>query len=284
MKEEIKIIECPRDAMQGWPHLISTDAKINYINQLLKVGFHTIDFGSFVSPKAIPQMADTKLVVEKLFPDETKLLAIIANYRGAEDAIKYDNIHYLGFPFSISPTFQLRNTNSSMEESFEVVKKIQRLCATHKKELVVYLSMGFGNPYNDPYDESILLQWAEKMIAAGISIISLSDTVGIATPKQINFAFEVLVKNYPSIEFGAHLHSSKKNRIEKLDAAYNAGCKRFDGAILGIGGCPMAQDDLIGNMDTVDIIDYFRKKNLLSCINFDELQLSIAMANEIFSS
>ncbi len=284
MQEEIKIIECPRDAMQGWPHPIATEAKINYLNQLLKVGFDTLDFGSFVSPKAIPQMADTKTVVENLYPDETNLLAIIANFRGAEEAVRHDIIKYLGFPFSISPTFQQRNTNSSMEESFERVKQIQGLCKDYGKELVVYLSMGFGNPYNDPYDASVLLNWAEKMADLGISIISLSDTVGIATASQIRFAFEVLIKNFPSVEFGAHLHSSIHNREEKLDAAYQAGCKRFDGAILGIGGCPMAQDDLVGNMDTVYMVDFFQQKNLLPKIDLDELKLSVAMANEVFSS
>lgn len=283
MSEGIKIIECPRDAMQGWPHTIATEAKINYINRLLRVGFDTVDFGSFVSPKAVPQMADTKAVLEKLYPDESKLLAIVANIRGAEEAVKFQKIRYLGFPFSISPTFQLRNTNSTMDESFETVKHIQRLCREYQKEAVVYLSMGFGNPYNDPYDESILIQWADKMIEAGIRIISLSDTVGIATAEQISFAFETLINNYPEMEFGAHLHSSAKNRQEKLDAAFDAGCRRFDGAILGIGGCPMAQDELIGNMDTLFMIDHFTRKGITLNINPDELQLAVAMAAQVFS-
>lgn len=284
MSEGIKIIECPRDAMQGWPHTIATEAKINYINRLLRVGFDTVDFGSFVSPKAVPQMADTKAVLEKLYPDESKLLAIVANVRGAEEAVKFKKIRYLGFPFSISPTFQLRNTNSTMDESFETVKRIQQLCKEYQKEAVVYLSMGFGNPYEDPYDESILIKWAGKMIEAGIGIISLSDTVGIATAGQISFAFETLIGNYPDMEFGAHLHSSAKNRQEKLDAAFDAGCRRFDGAILGIGGCPMAQDELIGNMDTLFMIDHFSRKGITLNINPDELQLAVAMAGQVFSS
>lgn len=284
MSEGIKIIECPRDAMQGWPHTIATEAKINYINRLLRVGFDTVDFGSFVSPKAVPQMADTKAVLEKLYPDESKLLAIVANVRGAEEAVKFKKIRYLGFPFSISPTFQLRNTNSTMDESFETVKRIQQLCKEYQKEAVVYLSMGFGNPYDDPYDESILIKWAGKMIEAGIGIISLSDTVGIATAGQISFAFETLIGNYPDMEFGAHLHSSAKNRLEKLDAAFDAGCRRFDGAILGIGGCPMAQDELIGNMDTLFMIDHFSRKGITLNINPDELQLAVAMAGQVFSS
>lgn len=246
--------------MQGWPHFISTENKIRYINALLHAGFDTIDFGSFVSPKAIPQMADTKEVVKKLDMQNTtsKLLAIVANTRGAEEAILFDEISYLGFPFSISPTFQLRNTNSSIEESIVRVEQIQNLCIKNNKELVVYLSMGFGNPYGDEYNEEILLHWANEMVLKNIRIISLADTVGLATPKQISFALTTLIPKYPQTEFGVHLHSTLQNREEKLTAAINAGCIRFDGALKGIGGCPMAQDELVGNMDTVYMLDYFK--------------------------
>ena len=288
MQEKIKLIECPRDAMQGWQHFIPTEKKIEYINSLLKIGFDTIDFGSFVSPKAIPQMADTKDVIRKLKfetrnpKSETKLLAIIANERGAEDAIQFDEITYLGFPFSISPTFQQKNTNSTIEESLHRVEKILMLCDKHKKELVIYLSMAFGNPYGDEYNAEILLRWADEMIKRNISTISLADTVGVATAEQISFACNTLIPKYKNAEFGVHLHSSLKNREEKLEAAIQAGCKRFDGALKGIGGCPMAQDELVGNMDTVFIIEYFRQKNLIIDINKDALAESLRIASEIF--
>jgi len=280
----IKLIECPRDAMQGWPHFIPTEKKIAYINSLLQVGFHTIDFGSFVSPKAIPQMADTKDVIRKLEVQNTKsnLLAIVANERGAQDAIMYDEITYLGFPFSISGTFQLRNTNSTIEQSVERVEDIQNLCIKNQKQLVIYLSMGFGNPYGDEYDEDILLHWAGEMAQREIKIISLADTVGLATPEQINFALNILIPQYPNIEFGVHLHSTMTNRKEKLKAAANAGCTRFDGALKGIGGCPMAQDELVGNMDSVFMIDYFKEKQMLNRLNEDALKRSLQLASEIF--
>ena len=284
MNKAIKLIECPRDAMQGWHKLIHTQKKIEYINSLIKVGFDTIDFGSFVSAKAIPQMADTKEVISnlELGNTKTKLLAIIANERGAEEAMQFDAITYLGFPFSISETFQKRNANSSIEESLKRVEKIQSLCIQHKKILVIYLSMAFGNPYNDGYNETILLHWANKIADRNISIISLADTVGVATPEQIFFACKTLIDKYPSIEIGVHLHSTQKNREEKLDAAFNAGCLRFDGALNGIGGCPMAQDELVGNIDTVFMIDYFKERKLVNNINQDALQKSIQLANEIF--
>lgn len=284
MNKAVKLIECPRDAMQGWHDFIPTQQKIEYINSLLKVGFDTIDFGSFVSLKAIPQMADTKEVIGNLDLGigNTKLLAIIANERGAKEAVAYDAITYLGFPFSISETFQQRNTNSSIEESLQRVKAIQSLCIQHKKILVVYLSMAFGNPYGDVYNEAILLHWADALISRGINIISLADTVGVATPQQINVACSGLINKYPSIEIGVHLHSSTQNRKEKLDAAFNAGCLRFDGAIKGIGGCPMAQDELVGNMDTIFMAEYFAEKGLTQNINIEALQESIRIANEIF--
>lgn len=285
MDEKIKLIECPRDAMQGWKNFISTENKIQYINSLLKVGFDTVDFGSFVSPKLIPQMADTKEVIKhlKLGTSQTKLLAIIANERGAEDAVQYDEIFYLGFPFSISETFQQKNTNSSIEESLQRVEKISFLCDKHKKQLVIYLSMAFGNPYNDEYNKEIVFHWADEMVKRNIKIISLADTVGVATAEQISFACNALIPKYKNVEFGVHLHSTQKNRKEKLEAAVNAGCLRFDGALKGIGGCPMAQDELIGNMDTVFMIDYFKQKKLLNKINEDALQESLRMASEIFT-
>jgi hydroxymethylglutaryl-CoA lyase len=284
MQKEIKLIECPRDAMQGWQHFIATEKKIEYINSLLKIGFNTIDFGSFVSSKAIPQMADTKDVIRnlELGNAKTKLLAIIANERGAEDAVQYDEIFYLGFPFSISQTFQQKNTNSTIEESLKRVEKISALCDEHKKQLVIYLSMAFGNPYNDEYNADILLHWADKMVKRNISIISLADTIGVATAEQISFACNTLIPKYKNVEFGVHLHSSLKNRREKLEAALHAGCLRFDGALKGIGGCPMAQDELVGNMDTVFMIDYFRQQQLLNNINEDALKESLDIASGIF--
>jgi hydroxymethylglutaryl-CoA lyase len=278
-----QLVECPRDAMQGWPHFISTEKKIRYINSLLHVGFNTIDCGSFVSPKAIPQMADTKDILKglKLNGESSKLLVIVANTRGAAEAVMFDEITYLGFPFSVSPTFQLRNTNSTIEESLIRVDDIQQLCVKHNKQLVIYLSMGFGNPYGDVYNEEILWHWADEMVRRNINIISLADTVGIATPQQINFALKTLIPTYPATTFGVHLHSTKNNWKEKLQAAVNAGCTRFDGTLKGIGGCPMAQDGLVGNMNTEWIIDYFASNNLLM-YNKEALQESLLVASEIF--
>ena len=278
------VIECPRDAMQGWKHFIPTEKKIQYINSLLKVGFDTIDFGSFVSAKAIPQMADTKEVISKLETgsSKSKLLAIVANTRGAEEAVVFEQISYLGFPFSISPTFQKRNTNSTIEESLARVEEIQDLCIKHGRQLVIYLSMGFGNPYGDAYDQSILLKWADEMINREIGIISLADTVGMATPEQITYALNSLVPEYPETRFGVHLHSSPSNWKSKLVAAAEAGCKRFDGALKGIGGCPMAQDDMVGNMKTENIIGYLEEKNSISGWNMEALDESLRLANEIF--
>jgi hydroxymethylglutaryl-CoA lyase len=280
----IQLIECPRDAMQGWKHFIPTEKKIEYINSLLQVGFDTIDFGSFVSAKAIPQMADTREVVTKLemADAKSKLLAIVANVRGAEEAMAYDAITYLGFPFSISPTFQQRNTNSTIEESLARVEEIQNLCLQNKKQLVIYLSMGFGNPYGDDYNEKIVLKWADEMVKRDIKIISLADTVGLATPDQISFALTSLIPKYPDIVIGVHLHSTPTNWKEKLEAAVNAGCQRFDGALKGIGGCPMAQDDLVGNMNTEFIVSYLEEKNLIGGLNKEALQKSLQLASEIF--
>ncbi|HQY11998.1 MAG TPA: hydroxymethylglutaryl-CoA lyase [Ferruginibacter sp.] len=284
MDQPVKLIECPRDAMQGWVHLIPTEKKIAYINALLKVGFDTIDFGSFVSPKAIPQMADTKEVIGnlQLTNSRSKLLAIIANERGAQDAVVFDEISYLGFPFSVSETFQKRNTNSTIAESLARVEEIQNLCIKNKKELVVYISMGFGNPYGDVYDEEIVFDWVNKLVEMEIRIISLADTVGLATAVQVKSVTGYLVDSLPGTEIGVHLHSTTANWKEKLDAALEAGCRRFDGALKGIGGCPMADDELVGNMDTERMIPYFEEKDLLNELDKDALKICSRMASEIF--
>lgn len=284
MEKKIKIIECPRDAMQGWSRLIPTHQKITYINSLLKVGFDTIDFGSFVSPRAIPQMADTKEVVSRLDKSSgnSKLLAIIANERGAEDAVTFEQVDQLGFPFSISETFQQRNTNSSIEESLKRVETIHGLCIKHSKELVVYISMGFGNPYGDPYNEEVVYEWVDKLTSMGISIISLADTVGLATAGQVSRITSALISSFQHSEIGVHLHSTPVNWREKLDAASNAGCVRFDGALKGIGGCPMANDELVGNMNTEWMIGYFEEKNMPLGINKTALAESLRIAGEIF--
>ncbi len=281
---QLKLIECPRDAMQGWKSMISTEDKIRYINSLLKVGFDTIDFGSFVSPKAIPQMADTAEVLNglDLSGSVSRLLAIIANTRGAEVACSFDTISYLGFPFSVSETFQQRNTNSSMEQSLQRVEEIQDLCVKSGKELVVYISMGFGNPYGDPYDEEIVFEWVNKLVGMDIGIISLADTVGVATASQVFDITSYLVESLPGVEVGVHLHSTPHNRQEKLDAAVRAGCKRFDGALKGIGGCPMADDELVGNMDTGWMITHFESKGILTGINKEALLQSLDIADTLF--
>ena len=283
-ESKISLIECPRDAMQGWKHFIPTQTKINYINALLKVGFDTIDFGSFVSTKAIPQMADTHSVISNLELGNTKskLLAIIANERGATDAVVYDQITYLGFPFSVSETFQKRNTNATIEESLNRVEEIQNLCIKNKKELVVYISMGFGNPYGDKYNESIVFNWVDKLVGMDIKIISLADTVGVATAEQVKRVTKYLVDKLPDVEIGVHLHSTAINWQEKVDAALAAGCKRFDGALKGIGGCPMADDELVGNMDTELMIPYFDKLGLLNNLNTAALKHCSNLASGIF--
>jgi hydroxymethylglutaryl-CoA lyase len=284
MNSNLKLIECPRDAMQGWKHFIPTEKKIQYINSLLKVGFDTIDFGSFVSPKAIPQMADTSEVVRslELGVGSTKLLAIVANYRGAEESSVFDEINYLGFPFSVSEIFQQRNTNSSIAQSLERVEEIQNLCIKTGKKLVVYISMGFGNPYGDLYDEEIVFNWIEKLIELDIGTISLADTVGVATPEQVYDMTSYLVEALPGTEIGVHLHSTPANWKEKLEAAVKAGCKRFDGALKGIGGCPMANDELVGNMNSELMIEYFKEMKLIEGLNEDALRESLRIAEEIF--
>lgn len=282
--KQLKLIECPRDAMQGWKHFIPTEKKIAYINQLLKVGFDTIDFGSFVSSKAIPQMADTKEVIGELsvMNTKTKLLAIIANTRGAQDAVEFEKISYLGFPFSVSPTFQMRNANSTMDESLERVKEIKSICDKNNKESVVYISMAFGNPYGDEYNENIVLDWINKLVGEGIRIISLADTVGLAQPSQVASLVKKTITNFPEIETGVHLHSTNFNWKEKIDAALQNGCLRFDGALKGIGGCPMANDELVGNMNSELMIPYFKQLGFLANINEDELLKAEKMASAIF--
>jgi hydroxymethylglutaryl-CoA lyase len=280
----VKLIECPRDAMQGWLHFIPTQKKIEYLNALLQVGFDTLDAGSFVSAKAIPQMADTKEVFGKLKweHNSTKLLAIVANVRGAQDAMAYDHIKYLGFPFSVSETFQQRNTNSTIVDSLQTVKAIQELCCRHNKELVVYISMGFGNPYGDPYSPEIVFDWVNQIAALGITIISLADTVGLASAEQVYTITHYLVNKMPNHEIGVHLHSDAIQWKSKLDAAIGAGCKRFDGALKGIGGCPMADDKLVGNMDTELMIPYLEEKGLLAGLNKAALKVCSQMAAKIF--
>ncbi len=280
------IVECPRDAMQGWSSFIPTHQKINYLNALLQVGFDVLDFGSFVSPKAIPQMADTKEVLAALdlSKTKTKLLAIVANERGANDAMQFEEISYLGFPFSISPTFQLRNTNSSIEQSIETVKAIQELCVIHNKKLVIYLSMAFGNPYGDKFDIYLLEKYTKIIQGIGVTTISLADTVGVATPKQIAEALNLLTPKYKEVDFGVHLHTSDLNWQLKLQAAVDAGCTRFDGALMGIGGCPMADDNLIGNLDTINILQLLQQNNLHYNYSESALQNSLQLAKTIFTA
>ncbi|MEP7277028.1 MAG: hydroxymethylglutaryl-CoA lyase [Bacteroidota bacterium] len=283
-QQPVKLIECPRDALQGWKVFVPTGKKIEYINSLLKVGFDSIDTGSFVSAKAIPQMADTKEVLAGLEPEgKTKLLVIVANQRGAEEAVLHHSITCLGFPFSVSETFQQRNTNSSIGESLQRVAAIQELCIKNNKQLVVYISMGFGNPYGDPYSAEIVVEWVNKIAKLGIATISLADTVGLASPEQVFSITDLLVKQLPGQEIGVHLHADAANREAKLEAALIAGCRRFDGALRGIGGCPMAGNELVGNMDTERMIQYFEKKGLPMNLNKEALAQSSVLAARLFS-
>ncbi len=284
MKQSLKIIECPRDAMQGIKMFIPTEKKVQYIQSLLRVGFDTIDFGSFVSPKAIPQMVDTSEVLAKLDLSKTtsKLLAIIANTRGAQDAAQHKEINYLGFPFSISENFQMRNTHKTIAESIVTLNEILEIADTSGKEVVVYISMGFGNPYGDPWNVDIVGEWTEKLATMGVKILSLSDTVGTSDPETIDYLFSNLIPKYPQIEFGAHLHTTPSTWFEKVDAAHKAGCMRFDGAIQGFGGCPMAKNELTGNMPTERLLSYFtqQKLNNLNALSFES---AYNEATKIFS-
>lgn len=280
----MKIIECPRDAMQGIDEFIVTEKKIRYINQLLKVGFDTIDFGSFVSAKAIPQMRDTKEVLAGLDISGTKskLLAIVANTRGAEEAAQFKQITYLGFPLSISETFQQRNTNKSITEALNTLSEIQNICEATGKQQVVYISMGFGNPYNDPYSVKLVEQFVDILNTLGVKIISLADTIGVSTPEQIGYLFGSLSAKFRDVELGAHLHSTPQTAMEKIKAAYEAGCKRFDGAIKGFGGCPMAKDDLVGNLATETILSYLKEQGVNTGINENEFVKALGMADVVF--
>ncbi len=283
---DLKLTECPRDAMQGLHDFIPTEAKAEYINLLLEVGFDTIDFGSFVSPKAIPQLRDTADVLNRLVLNNTrsKLLAIVANTRGAEDACEFEEINYLGFPFSISETFQQRNTNSSIEESLVRVEEIQDLCARNKKELLVYISMAFGNPYGDVWNGDIAAEWTQKLYQRGIRKFAMSDTIGSSTPESINDLFYKVLPGFPDAEIGAHLHSTPLTSMEKIEAAYKSGCRRFDSAIHGFGGCPMAKDDLTGNLATESIVEFISDHKLSHHLNQDKLKESYQMAWQIFPS
>ena len=280
--QTIKLVECPRDAMQGWKTFIPTETKLEYINKLLEVGFDTLDFGSFVSAKAIPQLADTKDVLKKIKMTSTKLLAIVANTRGAEEAVQYDEISYLGFPFSISETFQKLNTNSSIEESLIRVNEIQSLCVQKNKQLVVYISMGFGNPYGEEYSAEVAFKWVRALEKMGVTIFAMSDTVGVSNPDNIQYIYSNLIKEFPLLEFGAHFHSTKETAQEKIKAAFENNCFRFDAAIGGIGGCPMAQNDLVGNLATEEIISFFESQNINLNLNKEAFLDASIMSSKIF--
>ena len=280
----IQVIECPRDAMQGVKEFIPTEKKAEYINMLLKVGFHTIDFGSFVSPKAIPQMRDTADVLSKLNLDTTasKLLAIVANQRGAEQASSFDEIEYLGYPFSVSQIFQQRNTNRSIEDSLVLVDEIQNLCVTKNKSLVVYLSMAFGNPYEEKWDVDLVLKWSRVLAQMGVRVLALSDTIGVSTEKTITPLFSGLIEELPEVTFGAHLHTTPQTWKEKVLAAYEAGCMRFDTAIQGFGGCPLAKDDLTGNMPTEKVLSFLNEQKEDANLNALAFESAYNKAREVF--
>ena len=284
MSKKVKIIECPRDAMQGIKQFIPTEQKVQFIQSLLRVGFDTIDFGSFVSPKAIPQMVDTAEVLSRLDLSKTtsKLLAIVANLRGAEDACKHSEIDYLGYPFSISENFQMRNTHKTIAQSVLILEDILNIANKTNKEVVAYLSMGFGNPYGDPWNVEIVGEWTERLNKMGVKILSLSDTIGSSNPETIEYLYSNLIPQYPDIEFGAHLHTTPSSWFEKIDAAYKSGCRRFDGAIQGFGGCPMATNELTGNMPTEKLLSYFttEKAHNLNALSFES---SYNEASKIFN-
>lgn len=285
MSEKIKIIECPRDAMQGIKTFIPTGDKVKYIQSLLSCGFHTVDFGSFVSPRAIPQMVDTAEVLSGLDLSKTnsKLLAIVANVRGAKATRPYPEIDYLGYPFSISENFQMRNTHKTIVQSIDVLRQIMEIASASGKEVVTYISMGFGNPYGDPWNVEIVGEWTEKLAAMGLRILSLSDTVGTSTPEVIDYLFSNLIPSYPLVEFGAHLHTTPTRWHEKVDAAYKAGCRRFDGAVQGFGGCPMAKDELTGNMPTEKMLSYFTSVKADTSVNWMAFEAAFNKATDLFS-
>lgn len=283
-QNNFKLIECPRDAMQGLHNFIPTELKVEYLNLLLQVGFDTLDFGSFVSPKAIPQMADTAEVLAKLdlSNTNTKLLAIVANLRGVEDAIKHEAVNYLGFPFSISETFQQRNTNSSIMQSLNTVEEMLSLCAKKNKKAVIYLSMGFGNPYGDEWNYGIVEQWADVLVSKGAEILSLADTVGVSTPEKIENILPKLISKLKNTEIGIHLHSTPADRFEKIEAAYRSSVTRIDSALKGFGGCPMAADDLTGNIATEEVIGYLNAKGENLNLNIDKWNEAMALSAKIF--
>ena len=280
----VKLIECPRDAMQGLHDFIPTEVKASYIQALLGVGFDTIDFGSFVSPKAIPQMRDTAAVLDRLNLDDTrtKLLAIVANRRGANDASRFPQIDYLGYPFSISETFQLRNTNATIEESLGRIGEMLEICDVSKKELVVYISMGFGNPYGDPWNVDVVQHWTGVLADMGVRIFQLSDTIGVSTPESISYLFSDLIPRYPDLEIGAHLHTTPTTWREKIAAAYRAGCRRYDGAIRGFGGCPMAKDDLTGNMPTENLVLFFDEHEENDGVDYQSFLRCLDFSGQVF--
>jgi hydroxymethylglutaryl-CoA lyase len=284
MDQTIKLIECPRDAMQGIHHFIDTNLKVAYLNLLLQVGFDTLDFGSFVSAKAIPQLKDTSEVLARLnlSDTKTKLLAIVANLRGVEEAVIHPEISYLGFPFSISETFQQRNTNSSIKTSLITIEKMLEQCDKFNKTAVLYLSMGFGNPYGDEWNAELVERWSDALVERGAKIISLADTTGVSSPEKISYLLPRLIQRFPEVEVGVHLHSTAASREEKIDAAYNVGCKRFDSALKGFGGCPMASDELTGNIATEDLIGYLTKKGIDLNLNLDKWAEALEFSKLIF--
>lgn len=282
-KPPVKLIECPRDAMQGIVPFIPTDLKVEYLNSLLRVGFDTIDIGSFVSPKAIPQLADTAEVLSRISPSASKLLVIVANERGAEQAVEQERVTYLGYPFSISETFQQRNTNTSIEGSWSRIARIAELTSAANKELVVYISMAFGNPYGDPWNAEVALHWTERLVnELGVRIIALSDTVGVARPEDIHGMFSALIPALPHVEFGAHLHCTPENWPVKTKAAWDAGCRRFDGAIKGYGGCPMAEDDLVGNLQMELFVQSLEARGITTGLDLAGLDRSVSLAGRVF--
>ncbi len=280
----VQIIECPRDAMQGIHEFIPTAAKIKYIQSLLAVGFDTLDCGSFVSPKYIPQMADTAEVIRALDLSDTKtrLSVIVANKRGAEDAANFEQIHFMGYPFSISETFQVRNTNSTVEQALDAVKGIQEVCVANNKEFVLYISMAFGNPYGDPWNIEVAERWVEQLEKLQIKYLSLSDTVGVATPDTITYLYKELIARFPAMEFGAHFHTTPTTWRDKIAPAFESGCRRFDGAIKGFGGCPMAKDELVGNMPTERLLEFFEEKGVYTGLDKTAFGKSMALAGEVF--
>jgi hydroxymethylglutaryl-CoA lyase len=284
MPVAVKINECPRDAMQGIKEFIPTEKKVAYINALLKVGFDTLDMGSFVSPKWVPQMADTRQVLKQIDiqGNKSNLSVIVANQRGAEDAVQFDNITYLGFPFSISETFQLRNTNAGLDEAYKTVEAMVALCNRHQKKFIAYLSMAFGNPYDDEWSVDVAEKWIKKLESTGVNYVMLSDTIGVADQPTIEYFFKNLTARFPDMDFGAHFHTTPATWKRKIEPAFQNGCRRFDGAIKGLGGCPMAKDELTGNMPTENMVYYFSEKGIDTGLDLEAFAAAVELANDIF--